>query len=650
MGKITRQELNTSVVNDLQNGKEAKEEIVQARGTSPTLNARIATVENDQEVDHDALVDVTNELVDARGGESDLKTYLDTTKTATQNALNNVDNKIGILSDLNTEEKSSTVGAINEINTQLADTVNINLNHPKYGIKGDGTDETSKIRQAFEDAMSTGRPLDLGIATTKYAISESIVVDRPITIYANGSNSIFEQLSWGVPCLEVRSQDVTINGHFKTEINTMRTVFDATAMASSKNSTTVKSEQTSAPREAGSAIYCYGQFDRLKIDILDAKGYITGLYFFGTVASPPENISIGSVIVENVDFGVLGGCFKNMKIGTIQAKNILRSQGVDEHAIYLVQKPVKSDGLYIDCIQCNGIETSISHVASIKYTKNFHINSIIGDNVGALFNAINSQGYVGSIQSVSNVGDNLGNSIAIQEAGTDVTIDNIDITSEAKWESATSFGRAIAVTGGAKAILNNPKIKMISTSPSNAFYLSGNGYIDINNPIIEYGTSLTTVYAIYVANDARKVKINNPTLIGHNKLYYKYTGAIAEIVVNPNNINQGTIVKDTIIATDDKENTTFFALNKIPYEDTVNSDTRPIIRSLNFMRFNRTVANTITEFRSGTNGQEFICLMADNMTTIQNGTTIVTKSGSDITAGSRKLIRFVWYSGVAYEI
>lgn len=123
MGKITRQELNTSVVSDLQNGKEAKEEIVQARGTASTLNARIANVENDQEVDHDALVDVTNELVDARGGEYDLKTYLDTTKTATQNALNNVDNKIGILSELNTEEKSSTVGAINEINTQLSDTV-----------------------------------------------------------------------------------------------------------------------------------------------------------------------------------------------------------------------------------------------------------------------------------------------------------------------------------------------------------------------------------------------------------------------------------------------------------------------------------------------------------------------------------------------
>lgn len=39
--------------------------------------------------------------------------------TATQSALDDIENEIGILSDLNTEEKSSTVGAINEVNNKI---------------------------------------------------------------------------------------------------------------------------------------------------------------------------------------------------------------------------------------------------------------------------------------------------------------------------------------------------------------------------------------------------------------------------------------------------------------------------------------------------------------------------------------------------
>jgi len=545
-------------------------------------------------------------------------------------------------------DMGNLIGLANSTEPIINGVTNVNLNDPKYKIKGDGTDETIKIRQVFRDAMDKGKAIDLGSAKFRYTISESIVIDRPLTIIANGANSIFEQLSWGVPCLEIRTPDVKIVGVFQTEINTLRTTI---TVLNPKNNSMVKAE-LGIPREACAAIYCKGNFSRLNIDTLNAKGYVVGINIIGDLDTFPDNLNINSVIVENVDFGVLGGAFRNFKIGTIQAKNILNSQGVDEHALYFVIKPKRSEGFQCDAIFCNGI-FSPAHIVSMKSVDGYSIGLIRGENVANYFNANLARGIVESIEGTSSYGDNVGYGIFVfgdDQWGyglpTDAVINNVNITNQANFINNNNKGWGIAITGGASATINNTRIKMVASNPSNAIYTSGNGRIVINKPVIEYG-SAQSQYA-FLVNTTKETIINDPELIGGSLLLSKSNGMKYELTFDPNKVRSG-IIDSSISTTDGIFNNIFSAFMKAPFL-IAPSNNQPALRSCNVLKTNNSGVVTITTFRLGTNGQEFYLLAGDNNTTVQHNSNIVLQGGVNLAPGTWKVLKFSWWDGVAYQM
>ncbi len=546
---------------------------------------------------------------------------------------------------------------IDGINAQLAEIANrtISLDDPKYGVKGDGTDETTKIRQAFADAMTSGVAIDLGKATTKYTITQSIVIDKPLTIYANGANSIFEQLSWCVPCIEIRNPNVTIIGAFHFECNQPRVFVDSTVFNAAPNNALVKAENPVFYTGAGAAVYCMHDFDHMYIDKVYAKGFIGGIYAAGRNTDLTRDIHINCLTIENVDFGFLGVCFQDIYIGEINGKNILRSQGVDVHALYFTQSSIRSKGGYIGSVTCDGIEDLESHVVSIKTFDDIHIGRIFGQNVGTFFTTISSSGYVGSIEGTAKAGDNYFGGVNIQD-NCDYVINSIDISSNAAYQSPTVVGRAVTVVGGANAVINKARIKMTSASPSEAFMLSGSGRIIINNPIIEYVNpqmSAELMYAIRIlfsgGTGLKGIYVNDPELIGGSYLLRKAAGgAVYELVFDPNKV-RGGIVESTVLCEDAVFNNTFTSFSKTAFNATT-LDTQPSIGSRNVLKTSRGAANTILKFRAGTNGQEFILIQNDTVTSIAHNTDIILKGGATLSPTSWKLLRFVWFDGKAYEI
>jgi parallel beta-helix repeat protein len=91
-----------------------------------------------------------------------------------QKDLDTVTNKIGVLSNLNTTDKTNLVNAVNENKTQLADKASktslsgITVNAKDYGVKGDGsTGDTPLLQQALDYVSSIKGKLKIPNGTYK---------------------------------------------------------------------------------------------------------------------------------------------------------------------------------------------------------------------------------------------------------------------------------------------------------------------------------------------------------------------------------------------------------------------------------------------------------------------------------------------------
>jgi hypothetical protein len=97
-------------------------------------------------------------------------------------------NKIGDLSDIQTTEKSNLVGAINELDTELAQ---IAINVKTLGVKGDGTNDTQALQSAIDYCYANKLVLNLGnlkITTNSIILKCNLIGIGAILLFNKGHN------------------------------------------------------------------------------------------------------------------------------------------------------------------------------------------------------------------------------------------------------------------------------------------------------------------------------------------------------------------------------------------------------------------------------------------------------------------------------
>lgn len=143
---------------------------------------------------------------------SNLDTDLQSFKTQTGNNLTTLSNKIGELNNLDTETKDNLVNAINEVLNDVQ-TLDPDLMHYTYVEKylDLGQNATTALRNAIADCPAKGTVVIP--RTQSLAITETIVIDKPITI--KGLSGGVNQLEGGnnnTPNSEYVKYDIRFTG------------------------------------------------------------------------------------------------------------------------------------------------------------------------------------------------------------------------------------------------------------------------------------------------------------------------------------------------------------------------------------------------------------------------------------------------------
>ena len=484
-----------------------------------------------------------------------------------------------------------------------------NIRH--YGAVDD--DVTDNVN-AFQAAVDTGLII-IPETASKWALAASVTLDNPCTIISYGRKSTVRQTSWGVPVFEVRSNDISCSTHLYLETTEIRTLFDAAALAASNNSAAVKAEVAVDQKAAGSAIY--GRpFDNVYFGHLDVKGFIAGILFaFG------NNWSVDQLTVEDVDFGTFGQPGEGCQVGPSNGITILRSQGVDPHLIYFPGGALNIGyGLTLGPVTCAGVEDG-SHIVSLKYQKNFSIESIngttsaaniiAGNHIGSMLTLIESTGKLNGYDVVATAtatNDAAGSGVLVQTN----SILNCGPGRFHSFQSNAVFSNAaINVTGGGVLTMTSPDIKMLSATPGHGIRASSKVYI--HNPKIEYLTDPTlgtgNSHCFHTDSVSGFMDINLPRVIGTQNLFRGINGGVYEMLLDQDKIEDG--LDDLSITTNTALYNTKFIGDPAVAIAFVDGDITPSVRAGTFFKTANTAGKIIEDFDLGSRGQQITVLIDD---------------------------------------
>jgi hypothetical protein len=360
-----------------------------------------------------------------------------------------------------------------------------------------------------------------------------------------------------------------------------------------------------------------------------------------------ENLNIKTISVDTVDFGIFGNGVNNSIYQNVLGKNITNSQNEPEHVIYLTKLTTHSKNLYIGRVKVDGIIGGNSAL-SIRACDNFKIDSIHCSNVGGVLHVDTAQGVVNSIVADCPVPiiNNTGN-ITVENPS-DVVIDSVVITSNNNYVDSNNKTYAVACSASAKLVINKSRITMTNAVPNTAIYSSGT-LLRMNMPELIYNNPLpATIYAI-TAVSSSKCEIINPYMEGTSRLLFYAATATCKLFYNHDQMKT-PLDRDGISCNiAGVYPVTFIGNQNNPITMQVNYGLPYITVGTSFVTAN-TALTAITNFRFGSNYQEFTVYSGDTNTSIQNNTTIVTKTGSTIAAGSWKVLKFIFIDGVSYQL
>lgn len=614
--KLTSQMYAFEVVSGLEN-KVAVEVMIQD-WTTLTREAR-------------TFIDTSADEVDALKGE--LQTAITTANTSLGEfdvALQNGIVATNIAAELQNLEATYAPDLVS-MKTQLAD-IAIDVN--TFEMLSGETDDTFRLKRAIAYGKANNKNLYFPPKVGGYTISEPLLIDYPCKLIFSGKRSHINQTTWGVPTFDVRSPDVTFEGELYTSYLGVRTMITTAPIP----------DVSGDPKSYCSGVFLYDDCSRFKAQFIHVHGFVAGITHVGTEMT---DLYIDTISFEVVDFGIFGNAVNNPTYKNVIGKNITNSQGEPEHAIYLTKLGTDSQNLYIGSVKVDGLPTGNSAL-SIRGTNNFKIDSIQCSNVGGLVDLDRAKGVITSIvaECPALILNNRGN-ITVENSS-DVVIDSLVTTSNAVYTDASNKTYAVACSTSSKIAINKSRITLTNATPNTAFYASGHT-MRLNMPEIIYQNPLpATIYAISSVSSSI-CEVINPYMQGASRLFFYAATAVAKLFYNHDRMKtplERDGISSNILGIFP---VTFMGNQNVPVTLQANYAIPYITVGNSFITAN-TASTTITNFRFGSNYQEFTVYAGDTNTAIQNNSTIVTKTGANIAAGSWKVLKFVFIDGVSYQV
>jgi len=368
----------------------------------------------------------------------------------------------------------------------------------------------------------------------------------------------------------------------------------------------VKTEAASSP--TGAAVAIYGRaFNNVHFGHIDIKGFVGGVLF-----ASGNNWSVDQITIEDVDFGAFGQPGDGCQIGQVNGINILKSQGVNPHAVYFPGDASNiGNGLTIGEITCAGVESGAA-IVSLKYQKNFAIGSIVGHtDVASPLTLLEATGSIGIIDVEStkeDTSDAPASNILVQ-TNSEVMIGQIRMSSD--MDDDTDSYAAINCVASSKLWIDYAYIQMKNATPGSAFRCSADMYINFAHVV--YDNAPTTTKFAFLP-DAGFIRVGRFRLEGTNQILRGITGGTYELSLSPDDCD--TALDDTSITTNTGVyNTKFLSMGEV-YQSFTDGDLTPAVRGGNLFQTANTTSKTITDFDFGSPGQQILVKINDANTTI----------------------------------
>jgi hypothetical protein len=236
-----------------------------------------------------------------------------------------------------------------------------------------------------------------------------------------------------------------------------------------------------------------------------------------------------------------------------------------------------------------------------------------------------------------------------------IQIDGADIEANAAGSSSSAYSHVFDSVTSSELTVVSPRVHMTGATPGVAFRASALAWY--MNPRIVYDNAPASGLGAFMIAGTKSATvcqyIIRPHLRGTDQLIRaESSGDAYEAEIDPNWINGGAVSDSSVVSGTTTYHTRVIAELEGAITLSVNSAT-PRVRCpvTNFVTAN-TVATTITQFGTATQGQKFSVRCGDAHTTIQNNATIHTATGADVLMTSGQVMWFQVLTGslVAYEI
>jgi len=560
-------------------------------------------------------------------------------------------------------------GVQRTVQDRLRDTVSVK----DFGAKGDG-DDTVAIQAAFDSANAKTVTFPPG----RYKISQPIYISKACTVLMQGSASTIECLSWGKPAFILNGiADVRFSGALRVEYLGIRTNPN---VKPSSTDARIQAEYDAVSvgnyRILCAAIYARLQCDRLSIDELSVRGMFAGLSIAGKATdalSDPDDITIGNMIFDTVDWGLLvGGGFKKITIGSIKAKNVTCISGDPSHAIYIGPRSAGvMNGFFslgsLDVDGCAVVADSDAQLNqgdafSIRSTTHAWIGSVKVRNSQAIGNTRNDASlridslWADLLEYKAGAGGASQSFALSVQSGSKISVGHVDVIARLRCDGLITMSVFQGSGANSAMRMDGGRVRLATAANPGTVgrFTSGADYQFTNLDMVFDADISSTLgdadrYALYFNGAVTGAPIIiNPSIKGTKRLCTFSNKPDHFMQVDPNRYYSGSDA-NTVFSTSGEYRISFMSFQRTPTSLPAGVASAPW-HGNNTIQTANTGATTISNLPRGVDGQKYLLIQGDANTTVSHAPgLIVLKGAASLQPSQWKWIEFIRVSGVMYE-
>jgi hypothetical protein len=402
------------------------------------------------------------------------------------------------------------------------------INIKWFGVKGDGSDETGRIRRAI-NSVPSGFTLYLPKpSATCYLVSDTIAITKPIIIRGESSvNTEIRQSTWGKPIFDVYGVDgLDISRLYLTNSGT-------------------RIDINGGYRSYNLSSYCAGiwlQGNNNNIHDLRIKGFVAGVFLAGDLANHSSKNTVYNIAVDTVDFGVLMSRNDFCVIRGITGTFVSSQPDDPPHLLYLVNEGIGASVSDCHAFDGNGYAYQFKQqtrgafdnltakgcagVLSMVDDADCNFNSIISDSdICTQYSVFIQRGTTHNLRNVFNgltvIKDSLSVGLGFTLDGDDNVMNNVTIRTGNN-AGSTLINR---INGGNRNIISNLNVDATNSVAGNSIALSLSGGTNhvIKNPVAKNvgkliqstsgvtGAQIQYDPSVQSVNTTRLVQIDDPS-------------------------------------------------------------------------------------------------------------------------------------------